>query len=139
MKSLKAVVREVAVQLVISRDYSMPLCMRLRYEPNDPYVVRAAFFIHGDESVEWVLGRDLLIDGLKVSAGEGDIRVWPAVGCGDEAMYITLGSSGGIALLEVPVQDIRSFLENTETLVPRGAESGRIDWDAELTFLLSQG
>ncbi|MCX4649360.1 MULTISPECIES: SsgA family sporulation/cell division regulator [unclassified Streptomyces] len=53
-------------------------------------------------------------------------------------MYITLGSSAGTALLEVPVQDIKPFLQNTEALVPRGTESGRIDWDTELAFLPSQ-
>ncbi|MGW1620831.1 SsgA family sporulation/cell division regulator [Streptomyces sp. NPDC002172] len=138
MKSLKTVVRGVAAHLVVSRNYSLPMCMRLRYEPTDPYVVRAVFFVHGDEPVEWVLGRDLLSDGLTGSAGDGDVRVWPAVGRGDEAMYIALGSSAGTALLEVPVQDIKSFLEDTEALVPQGTESGRIDWDTELAFLLSQ-
>ncbi|MFD5061919.1 MULTISPECIES: hypothetical protein [unclassified Streptomyces] len=44
MKSLRTVVQEVAAQLVVTRDYSLPLCMRLRYEPSDPYVVRATFF-----------------------------------------------------------------------------------------------
>ncbi|MER5795206.1 SsgA family sporulation/cell division regulator [Streptomyces sp. NPDC001980] len=138
MKSLKTVVRGVTAQLVVSRCYSLPMCMRLCYEPTDPYAVRAVFFVHGDEPVEWVLGRDLLSDGLTGPAGDGDVRVWPAVGPGDVAMYITLGSSAGTALLEVPVQDIKSFLENTEALVPRGTESGRIDWDTELAFLLSQ-
>ncbi|WP_406309609.1 hypothetical protein [Streptomyces sp. NBC_00623] len=36
-------VKDVAAQLVVTRDYSLPLCMRLRYEPSDPYVVRATF------------------------------------------------------------------------------------------------
>lgn len=138
MKSLKTVVRAVAAQLVVSRDYSLPMRMRLCYEPTDPYAVRAVFVVHGHEPVEWVLGRDLLSDGLTGSAGDGDIQVWPAVGPGDEAMYITLGSSAGTVLLEVPVLDIKSFLENTEALVPRGTESGRIDWHTELALLLSQ-
>ncbi|MEU6094341.1 SsgA family sporulation/cell division regulator [Streptomyces sp. NPDC047079] len=137
MESLRTVVRAVVVQLVISRDYSLTLCMRLRYEPTDPYVVRACFFIGNEEPVEWVLGRDLLADGLKGSAGDGDIRIWSAVGRGDPAMYITLGSCGGTALLEVPVRDVKNFLENTEALVPRGTESGRIDWDRELAHLLA--
>ncbi|MFJ9732612.1 SsgA family sporulation/cell division regulator [Streptomyces sp. NPDC101171] len=139
MTSLKDVVREVAVQLVVSRDYSLPLCMRLSYDPTDPYVVRAAFFVHGDESVEWVLSRDLLSDGLKDSVGDGDVRIWPAVGRGDEAMYVVLKNSKGTALLEVPAREVNSFLENTQALVPRGTESTRIDWDAEVAFLLSQG
>lgn len=139
MESLKTAMQGVAVQLVISRTYSLSIRMSLRYEPTDPYVVRAAFFTDTDELAEWVLGRDLLADGLKGSAGCGDVRVWPAVGRGDQAMYIVLGSPSGTALLEVPVQDVKAFLENTEALVPRGTESGHIDWDLELANLFTKG
>ncbi|MFH8735897.1 SsgA family sporulation/cell division regulator [Streptomyces sp. NPDC017964] len=139
MESLKPVMQGVAVQLVISRTYSLSMRMSLRYETTDPYVVRATFFTDTDEPVEWVLGRDLLADGLRGSAGCGDVRVWSAVGRGDQAMYIVLGSPAGTALLEVPVEDVKSFLENTEAVVPRGAESGHIDWDLELANLFARG
>ncbi|MER6260543.1 SsgA family sporulation/cell division regulator [Streptomyces sp900105245] len=129
----------MTAQLVVSRTYAQPLCMRLRYEPADPYVVRAAFFVHSDEPVEWILGRDLLTDGLNGCAGHGDIRIWSAAGRGDESLYIALGSSAGTALLDVPMQDLSSFLQDTQALVPRGTESGLIDWDAELAHLLPQG
>ncbi|MFF7755906.1 SsgA family sporulation/cell division regulator [Streptomyces sp. NPDC007971] len=138
-KSLKTVERRVTVQLVVSRACSLPLRVRLRYEPTDPYVVHAVFFADGDEPVEWVLGRDLLADGLEGSAGYADVRIWSAAGRGDQSMFIALGSSAGTALLEVPVRDITSFLQYTEALVPRGTESGHIDWDAELARLLSPG
>ncbi|MGW0211498.1 SsgA family sporulation/cell division regulator [Streptomyces sp. NPDC003233] len=138
-KSLKTVARRVAVQLVVSHAYSLPLCARLRYEPTDPYVVRAVFFVDCDEPVEWVLGRDLLADGLKGSAGCADVRIWSAAGRGDQSMYITLVSPAGTALLEFPVRDLTSLLENTEALVPRGTESGHIDRDVELAHLLSRG
>ncbi|MFD3480544.1 SsgA family sporulation/cell division regulator [Streptomyces sp. NPDC058695] len=139
MESLKPVVQGVAVQLVISRTYTLSMGLSLRYETTDPYVVRAAFFTDTDEPVEWVLGRDLLADGLRGSAGCGDVRVWSAVGRGDQAMYIVLGSPAGTALLEVPVEDVKSFLENTEAVVPRGTESGHIDWDLELANLFAKG
>lgn len=140
MESLKTVVQGVAVQLIIERSYSLSMRMRLRYEPSDPYLVHAAFFTadSDDEPVEWVLGRDLLADGLKGCAGEGDVRIWSAVGHGDLAMYIALRSSAGTALLEVPVQDLKTFLQNTETLVPQGAESRCIEWDTELANLLAE-
>ncbi|MFE2467810.1 MULTISPECIES: SsgA family sporulation/cell division regulator [Streptomyces] len=139
MESLKTVTQGVAVQLVISRTYSLSMCMSLRYEPTDPYVVRATFFTDTDEPAEWVLGRDLLADGLRGSAGCGDIRIWPAVGRGDQAMYLVLRSPAGTALLEIPVQeDVRTFLENTESLVPRGTESGHIDWNLELANLFAK-
>ncbi|MGW1504390.1 SsgA family sporulation/cell division regulator [Streptomyces mirabilis] len=139
MESLKTVTQGVAVQLVISCTYSLSMCMSLRYEPTDPYVVRATFFTDTDEPAEWVLGRDLLADGLRGSAGCGDIRIWPAAGRGDQAMYLVLRSPAGTALLEIPVQeDVRTFLENTEALVPRGTESGHIDWNLELANLFAK-
>ncbi|MER7812188.1 SsgA family sporulation/cell division regulator [Streptomyces sp900116325] len=128
----------LSARLVVSHDDSLSMCMRLRYEPTDPYVVRAVFFAHSDDPVEWVLGRDLLVDGLRGSAGYGDVRIWPAAGRGDQAMRIALGSSVGTALLEVPVQEVKSFLESTEALVPLGTESGRIDWGIELANLLAE-
>ncbi|GAA1287770.1 MULTISPECIES: SsgA family sporulation/cell division regulator [Streptomyces] len=139
METLKTVMQGVALQLGMARIYSLSMCMSLRYEPTDPYVVRAAFFADTDQPVEWVLGRDLLADGLRGSAGCGDIRIWPAVGRADQAMYIVLGPPAGTALLEVPMQDVRTFLENTEALVPRGAEFGHIDWDLELANLFAKG
>ncbi|MFF4962895.1 SsgA family sporulation/cell division regulator [Streptomyces sp. NPDC001222] len=138
MKSLRVVVQRVDVQLVVSRAYSLPMSMRLRYEPTDPYVVRACFFTDSDEPVEWVLGRDLLTDGTRGCAGEGDVRIWSTVGRGDRAMYIALGSSAGTALLEVPVTDVMIFLEDTEAVVPQGTESRHIDWDTELAHLLAE-
>jgi hypothetical protein len=49
--------------------------MRLRYELSDPYAVRVAFTVdESDEAVEWIIGRDLLIDGLNCPVGEGDVR-----------------------------------------------------------------
>ncbi|WP_330342225.1 SsgA family sporulation/cell division regulator [Streptomyces sp. NBC_00557] len=138
MESSRTVVQGVTARLVVSRACFLPLCMRLRYEPADPYVVRAAFFLHSDEPAAWVLGRDLLADGLEGCAGHGDVRIWSAVGRGDQAMYLALRSRAGTALLEVPVQDVKAFLERTEALVPRDTESGRIDWDTELAYLLSR-
>ncbi|MFD9003674.1 SsgA family sporulation/cell division regulator [Streptomyces sp. NPDC059582] len=139
MESVKTIMRGVTAQLVITRTYSLPMCMSLRYEPADPYVVRAAFFTDTDEPTEWVLGRDLLADGLRGSAGCGDIRVWSTVDRGDQAVYIVLGSPAGTALLEVPMRDVKAFLEDTEALVPRGTESGHIDWDLELANLFAKG
>ncbi|WP_425579008.1 SsgA family sporulation/cell division regulator [Streptomyces echinatus] len=97
MESSRTVVQGLTARLVVSRVYSLPLRMRLRYEPADPYVVRATFFSHSDEPVEWILGRDLLADGLEGCAGHGDVRIWSAVGRGDQAMYIALGSRAGAA------------------------------------------
>ncbi|MFF7601570.1 SsgA family sporulation/cell division regulator [Streptomyces mirabilis] len=140
MKSMRTVMHGLPVQLVVSQEMSLSMCMRLWYELSDPYAVRVAFTVdESDEAVEWIIGRDLLIDGLRGPVGEGDVRIWPAGERDRGAVYIVLKPPDGLALLEVPAQDIKRFLQETETLVPRGSESERIDSDALLRHLLAEG
>ncbi|MFD8717629.1 SsgA family sporulation/cell division regulator [Streptomyces sp. NPDC059629] len=116
------------------------MTMRLRYEPSDPYVVRAAFTVlDSDEAVEWIIGRDLLADGLKGPVGEGDIQVRPVIDHDPRDVYILLSPPAGTALLRVSGRDVRAFLYETEELVPRGAETGHVDLDASLAQLLGGG
>jgi hypothetical protein len=73
-KSMRSVMQGLPVQLVVSEEMSLSMCMRLRYELSDPYAVRVAFTVdESDEAVEWIIGRDLLIDGLNCPVGEGDV------------------------------------------------------------------
>ncbi|MEU3305267.1 SsgA family sporulation/cell division regulator [Streptomyces sp. NPDC006678] len=140
MKSLRTVIQGLHVQLVVAHEMSLPVSMRLRYEPSDPYVVRAAFTaVDSDETVEWIIGRDLLIDGLEGPAGEGDIRIWPADGPDRCDSYILLDPPAGTALLKARTHEIKTFLEGTEAVVPRGTELGHIDLDASLAHFLAEG
>ncbi|MGW1736350.1 SsgA family sporulation/cell division regulator [Streptomyces sp. NPDC001999] len=141
MKSLRTVIRGLSVQLVLSHEMSLSVSMRLQYESTDPHVVRAAFdVVGGDETVEWIIGRDLLDDGLEGPAGEGDIRVWPVdEGRDGSDLYILLNPPDGTALLKSPAREIKEFLQETEAVVPKGAESGNIDLDALLAHLIAEG
>ncbi|MGW1887523.1 SsgA family sporulation/cell division regulator [Streptomyces sp. NPDC001970] len=140
MKSLRTVIQGLHVQLVVAHEMSLPVSVRLRYEPSDPYVIRAAFTaVDSDETVEWIIGRDLLIDGLEGPAGEGDIRIWPADGPDRYNLYILLNPPAGVALLKARAQEIKAFLQETVALVPRGAELGHIDLDASLAHFLAEG
>ncbi|MFE2970501.1 SsgA family sporulation/cell division regulator [Streptomyces sp. NPDC059340] len=140
MNSLKTVIRGLPGQLVVSHEMSLSMSMRLQCEPSDPYAVRAAFAVVGsDETVEWVIGRDLLADGLEGPAGEGDIRVWPAEERDVSDLYILLNPPDGTALLKAPAREIKTFLQETEAVVPRGAEPDRIDSDALLAHLIAEG
>ncbi|MFD9003702.1 SsgA family sporulation/cell division regulator [Streptomyces sp. NPDC059582] len=139
MKSLRTVIRGLPVQLVISHEMSLCTSMSLQYEPSDPYAVRASFATGSDETVQWIIGRDLLADGLEGPAGEGDVRVWPAEEHGASDLYILLNPPDGAALFKAPAREIRLFLQDAEAVVPRGAESGHIDLDAWLTHLIATG
>ncbi|WNO62330.1 SsgA family sporulation/cell division regulator [Streptomyces sp. AM2-3-1] len=138
MKSLRTVVYELPVRLVVSRDLSMPLPMGLQYEASDPYAVRAALYPlgHGG-TVEWFFSRDMLAQALRGHAGHGDVRMWSGEGLGRDVLYIALSPPAGSILLEVPAQGVESFLRETRSVVPPGAESGQLDLDAELAHLLT--
>ncbi|XES01362.1 SsgA family sporulation/cell division regulator [Streptomyces sp. S1D4-11] len=69
----------------------------------------------------------------------GDIRVWPAEERGVSDLYILLNPPDGAALLKAPAREVETFLQETEAVVPRGAEPDRIDSDALLAHLIAEG
>ncbi|MGW1544652.1 SsgA family sporulation/cell division regulator [Streptomyces sp. NPDC002309] len=139
MESIRTAEIDLPVQSVRSFTESVPLRMRLRYASDDPYALRATFAdAEGGASVEWVLSRDVIAEGLAHHAGQGDVRVWPAaVGPGRDVVYIALNSPAGSALLEAPLRDLRSFVDRTRAMVPPGTESEQFDLDTELAHLLA--
>ncbi|MFJ5273387.1 SsgA family sporulation/cell division regulator [Streptomyces sp. NPDC088358] len=139
MRSIRTVVHELPVELVVSHDLSVSMGAALRYEADDPYTVRAAFHpLDQGGAVEWLLSRDMLAQALSEHTGHGDVRMWPAGGSERGALYIALRSPAGSALLRLPARGVRFFLRDTRSVVPPGAESSRLDLDAELAELLAE-
>ena len=130
----------------------VPLTAGLSYSCADPYAVRMAFYVGTDEPVEWTLSRDLLAGALLTREGIGDVQAWPsAASCdpvawgplagaaaGHGVLNIAMSSPFGRAQFEASAQAVKIFLDRTYLLVPVGGESGYLDFDAELTELLSQ-
>jgi hypothetical protein len=142
---------ELGLGLVGPERTIVPLTAGLSYSCADPYAVRMAFEVGADEPVEWILARDLLAAALHGSEGLGDVRAWPsAVSCdpdvvamaggaaGNAILNIAMSSPYGQAQFEVSAKAIEDFLQRTYQLVPTGQESSYLDFDAELTDLLSQ-
>ncbi|MFE5036945.1 SsgA family sporulation/cell division regulator [Streptomyces sp. NPDC056683] len=128
---------ELPVRLLVSH-VSVSMRVTLRYEADDPYAVRAAFHPLGrGGTVEWFLSRDMLAQALRGHIGQADVRMWPTGGAGREALCIALRSPAGSALLELPARGEESFLHETRSVVPPGAESSRFDLDAGLAQLLA--
>ncbi|WSL88861.1 SsgA family sporulation/cell division regulator [Streptomyces sp. NBC_01724] len=68
------------------------------------------------------------------------MRVWPVEEERDGSdLYILLNPPDGTALLKAPAREIKEFLQETEAVVPKGAESGNIDLDALLAHLIAEG
>lgn len=140
-----AVSAELSLGLVGPEHTIVPLMASLHYTCQDPYAVRMAFHVGTDEPVEWTLARDLLAAALHAREGIGDVRAWPSAAPGDPAdgdgtgiLNISMTSPFGHAQFEAPAAAVASFLRRTFRIVPAGQESLFIDFDAELTQLLSQ-
>nr|WP_052372150.1 SsgA family sporulation/cell division regulator [Amycolatopsis taiwanensis] len=108
----------------------MPVYSRWSYDPEDPYAVTLSFSAEGGRWVAWNFARDLLYDGLRSSAGLGDVRVYPDI----DLLVIELDSPDGHAVVEMERVQAENFLVETTEAVPIGEE--RIDIDAFLAEII---
>jgi hypothetical protein len=143
---------ELSLGLVGPEHMIVPLTASLSYRCADPYAIRMAFHTGTDEPVEWTFARDLLAAALHSREGIGDVQAWPSAAPGDPAaggaqqatttghsiLNIAMSSPFGQAQFEMSARAIEQFLERTYQVIPAGQESGYLDFDAELTDLLSQ-
>ncbi|MEO6205824.1 MAG: SsgA family sporulation/cell division regulator [Mycobacteriales bacterium] len=141
MTSPTCVSSRLDLRLVVAAGASLPVSATLRYDVDDPYAVTVAFNTSDSRSddtevVEWTFARALLADGVSASAGQGDVRAWPAVASGEAVVCLSLSSPSGTALFELPTRALVEFLTRTFVSVPTGAESDHLDLDAELALLL---
>jgi hypothetical protein len=142
----------LSLALVGPEQTLVPLTASLSYCCADPYAVRVAFNVCTDEPVEWIFARDLLTAALDSREGIGDVQAWPSAASCDPAaggalggaaaghgvLNIAMSSPFGQAQFEASARAVEAFLERTYQLVPAGQESRYLDFDAELTELLSQ-
>ena len=108
--------------------------VQLTYDCGDPLAVTIS--IRGDEAVVWVLGRELLAEGLRsgTPVGEGRVQVQST----SVLTEVTWRSEGGaVTLLRLPWWNTREFVRLTQARVPVGAEE--CDVDAWVAALLATG
>jgi hypothetical protein len=143
-----AVSAELSVGLVGPEHAIVPLMASLHYDRRDPYAIKIAFHVGTGEPVEWTLARELLAAALHSREGIGDVQAWPSAAPGDDQAHpdaagagilnIAMTSPFGHAQFEAPAAAIDGFLRRTYRIVPAGEETGFMDFDAELSQLLSQ-
>jgi hypothetical protein len=109
-----------------------PVVTRWSYCADDPYAVTIEIQTRGDRFVDWVLARELLVEGLSEPAGIGDVRVRPASMGEWDVTLIEICSPDGHAMLEVDRDLLRQFVQATIDLVPLGGEAMAVDMDAEI-------
>jgi hypothetical protein len=143
--SRTAVTAEVNLGLVGPENGIVPLMASLTYSCADPYAVTMAFHVGTAEPVEWTLARDLLAAALHSREGIGDVQAWPSAASpagestAHDVLNISMTSPFGHARFEACARDIERFLARTFEVVPQGGEPSFMNFDDELTELLSQG
>jgi hypothetical protein len=117
----------VSLQCLDARGRSLELPAELGWDPTDPYAVAVAFGWPGT-TVCWLVGRDLLIDGLTHPAGEGDVLLWPSIDeNGRAAVVVELCSPNGRLVAQLSTRELRAFLDRTLVAVPQGTGWGDVD------------
>ncbi len=131
-----SVVDDLNVRLVAPGTDGLPLESTLRYCATDPFAIEATFRA-GSDAISWVLGRDLLNDGLLGESGEGDVRVWPAIEDRKRVVMLELTSPDGRALLAADALRLEAFLQRTYEAVPLGYEGEHLNLDRTIARLMS--
>lgn len=131
------IIEQMNMEFVDTEGMSTPLDAEFEFNAADPFAVSILF--KGEPApVRWTFARDLLIEGFYEPTGDGDVHVWPCLSADGRAVVILeLISPSGEVLIQVNSRELSQFLQRMLTAVPRGAESDLLDFDAELTNLLS--
>ena len=109
----------------------------LVFDPTDPYAVTMAFR-SGEQEVLWTFGRELLVQGRYEPTGDGDVHLWPCLSSeGKAVVIIELSSPEGEVLVQTTTRGVDHFVAAMLTSVPDGQESTFVDFDDELSALLS--
>ncbi|MFC8506523.1 SsgA family sporulation/cell division regulator [Streptomyces sp. NPDC057411] len=128
----------VQARLVASEPRMESVAATLRYDREDPFAVSMAFpppaTLEGVE-VSWAFARELLAQGVEGPAGLGDVRLRPY---GYDRTVVEFHAPEGVAMVHVRTSELRSFLEASQHLVPRGREHHYLDWEGNLGRLLEE-
>jgi hypothetical protein len=109
----------------------------MAYHRLDPFAITMTF-LTPDESLTWTFGRDLLIEGLRKTTGDGDVCIAPAVSPnGHKVVLITLSSPDGHLLLQASRDQVAEFVDRSLAVVGLGDEVHHLDMDALVAQLLN--
>lgn len=106
---------------------------RMLYTVDEPFSVRVEFrtAVAGAPR-RWSVSRDLLAAGTSASCGTGALRIRPDPRylLFGRRLYLGFWAPGGRVTFETDRSQVKSWLDATYALVPRGSEPELLDWDA---------
>jgi hypothetical protein len=107
-----------------------PMNVDLHYRSDDPHAVTMLFHARDQESI-WLVGRELLADGILSPAGLGDVRLRPGDG---DLLVLELFTEDSHAVFHLSATELQRFLDSTYAAVPAGRET--LDFDLLMKDLL---
>jgi len=106
-------------EMILISDAVLPAVnAELRYYCEDPFAVQMLLSVDQSPAICWTFGRELLLNGVNVPTGLGDVQVYPT----HDGVIIELRSGGAAAQLLAHTPDITAFTDRTLELVPLGSE-----------------
>jgi hypothetical protein len=136
-KTAQVVTENVELEFVDPQGEATSIEADLVFDPVDPYAVTMVFRT-GVQEVLWTFGRELLIEGRYSPTGDGDVHVWPCLSSeGGAVVIIELCSPDGELLVQADARNVQHFVTAMLASVPEGQESTFVNFDDELTSLLS--
>lgn len=127
---------DLTVECVDDRGVRHQLDVVLGYRRNDPYAVTMTF-LTGSGDLTWTFGRDLLVDGVNLPTGQGDVHVAPSIASNGRAgVHIELSSPDGHLVLQARADDVNDFITRSTEVVPVGSESVQVEVDSLIAQLL---
>jgi hypothetical protein len=109
-----------------------PLLTRWSYRSDDPFAVMMSIARPSGRWIDWLMGRDLVVDGMDGPAGIGDVQLTPFTDDEFDVLEVKIGDDEGFASLEFDRDLIERFLDATYDIVALGTESTLIDVEAEI-------
>jgi hypothetical protein len=135
--STQIVTGSIQLELVSPEGEATSIAAELVFDPTDPFAVTMVCQADTQE-VLWTFGRELLLEGRYEPVGDGDVRVWPCLSSeGNAVLVIELCSPDGEVLVQTETRTVDVFLAAVLASVPAGEESAHVDFDDELTQILS--
>jgi hypothetical protein len=125
-------VTTVATEMMLISDPTLPVVdAELRYRCGDPFAVHMLLSVDQSPAISWVFGRELLINGVAMPSGFGDVQVYPT----HDGVIIELRSGGVVARLLAHTPDVMDFTDRTLQLVSLGAEMDHYNLEVDLTCM----
>jgi len=125
----RSVISKTSMTLITDSS-DIPVHAELHYHSTDPFAVKMIFSIASSQPVEWVFSRELLIGGIQMPAGTGDVQIFPT----HDGVVLELSSPAGRARLLADPNALAVFAEEMLEIVPLGDELSYVDLDAEIAM-----